>query len=100
MPTKSASRAILIGGLIAGALDITYACVFSYLRRGVKPGTILQSVARGALGQRAFEGGYKTAALGLFFHFLIALIWATVYYCASRGLRIMVTRAIVCGLLY
>jgi uncharacterized membrane protein YagU involved in acid resistance len=96
----SAARAILIGGLIAGALDITYACIFSYVRSGRMPVVILQSVASGALGRSAFEGGVKTAALGLGFHFLIALIAATVYYLASRVLRVMVTRAVICGILY
>jgi hypothetical protein len=96
----SAARAILIGGLIAGALDITYACIFSYVRSGRMPVVILQSVASGALGRSAFEGGVKTAALGLGFHFLIALIAATVYYFASRVLRVMVTRAVICGILY
>jgi len=91
---------ILVGGLIAGALDITYACVFSYFRSGRKPITILQSVASGALGRSAYEGGAKTAALGLGFHFLIALIAATVYFLASRGLRFMVTRPIISGILY
>lgn len=62
---------------------------------------ILHSVASGALGrQAAREGGLKTAALGLAFHFLIALIWATVYYIASRGIRFMMTHAIISGLLY
>ena len=70
MSKPSAARAILVGGLIAGALDITYACVFFGLRNHVSPIRILQSVARGALGQNAFQGGLKTAALGLFFHFL------------------------------
>src|SRR6184192_1388071 len=91
---------ILVGGLVAGALDITYACVFSYFRSGRKPTTVLQSVARGALGRSAYEGGAKTAALGLAFHFLIALIAATVYYLASRGLRFMITQAVICGILY
>jgi hypothetical protein len=91
MATRKATRAILIGGLIAGILDITYACVFSYFRRGVHPTAVLQSVAAGALGTKAREGGIKTALLGLFFHFLIALIVAAVYYFASRGLRFMVT---------
>jgi hypothetical protein len=95
-----AYQAILLGGLIAGALDITYACVHSYLRRGTKPITILQSVASGAFGRSAFEGGAKTAALGLVFHFLIALMAATVYYFASRVLRFMVTQAVICGILY
>jgi hypothetical protein len=93
-------QAILLGGLIAGALDITYACVFSYLRSSRTPIFILQSVASGAFGRSAFEGGAKTAALGLVFHFLIALIAATVYYSASRVLRFMITQAVICGIFY
>lgn len=93
-------KPILIGGLIAGAFDITYACVFFGLRNQVSPIRIFQSVARGALGPAAFQGGLKTAALGLFFHFLIAVIAAAVYVFASRVLRFMITHAIVCGILY
>lgn len=97
---QGALKAILIGGLIAGALDITYACVFSYVRRGFMPSRVLQSVASGALGPSAFQGGYKIAALGLAFHFLFALIFAAFYYLASRGLRFMVNHPVICGLLY
>jgi hypothetical protein len=100
MAKPSAAKAILIGGLIAGAFDITYACVFFGLRNHVSPKQILQSVARGALGNQASQGGLKTAALGLFFHFLIALIAATVYFLASRVLRVMITHPIICGILY
>lgn len=95
-----AARAILTGGLIAGAIDITYACVFSYLRRGVPPARILQSVASGALGPAASEGGTATAALGLAFHFLIALTWAAVYYLASRRLRVLARAPYLCGVVY
>lgn len=93
-------KPILIGGLIAGTFDITYACVFFGLRNHVSPIRILQSVARGAMGPSAFQGGLRTAALGLFFHFLIALTAAAVYVFASRALRFMITHAIVCGILY
>ncbi len=71
---KSAYQTILLGGLIAGTLDITYACIFFGLGNHVSPIRIFQSVARGALGQDAFKGGLKVAALGLFFHFLIARV--------------------------
>ena len=100
MTTPKIFKPILIGGLIAGAFDITYACVFFGIRNHVTPIRILQSVARGALGQQAFQGGLKTAALGLFFHFLIALTAAAVYVFASRVLRFMITHAVVCGILY
>ena len=91
---------ILLGGLIAGTLDISYACIFSYVRRGTRPAVILQSVASGALGAKAFTGGAKTAVLGLAFHFLIAIIATAVYYLASRQLRFLVTQAVICGILY
>jgi uncharacterized membrane protein YagU involved in acid resistance len=100
MAKPSAAKAIVIGGLIAGAFDITYACVFFGLRNQVSPIRIFQSVARGALGNQAFQGGLKTAALGLFFHFLIALTAAIVYFLLSRVLRFMVTHPIICGILY
>jgi hypothetical protein len=98
MAARKLLQPILIGGLIAGALDITYACVFSYFRSGRRPSFILQSVASGALGRDAYEGGAKTAALGLAFHFLIALAAATVYVLASRALPFMTTHPIISGM--
>jgi hypothetical protein len=101
MARSRALRTILIAGLVAGTFDITYACVFNYLRRGTKPIAVFQSVAAGALGREAaIAGGLKTAALGLFFHFLIALIVATVYYIASRTIRFLITHPIISGLIY
>ena len=100
MAAPQTLRPILIGGLIAGALDITYAFVFSYVRSGRTPAFILQSVASGALGRPAYEGGWKTAALGLAFHFLIALIAATVFVLSSRVIRFLVSHAVVSGILY
>jgi len=40
------------------------------------------------------------AALGLIFHFTIAFTAAAVYYLASRILRVLVDRAVLCGLAY
>lgn len=100
MTKPSPARAILTGGLIAGTLDIAYACVFSYLRSGRTPAVVLQSVASGALGRNAYQGGLRVAALGLGFHFLIALIAAAVFFLASRVIRFMVTHAVTSGILY
>ena len=100
MAARKLLRPILVGGSIAGALDITYAFVFSYFRSGRTPAFILQSVASGALGRRSFEGGWKTAALGLVFHFLIALTAATVFVLASRVIRFLTTQPVISGILY
>ena len=94
-----AGRAILWGGLLAGVGDIMFAFVVSWLR-GVGPVRVLQSVASGLLGRAAAEGGLATAALGAFLHFLIAFIWAAVYWLASRRLKVLARHPAVCGLLY
>lgn len=93
------ARAIVWGGLLAGVGDIAFAFVVSGLR-GVGPVRVLQSVAGGLLGRAAAEGGLATAALGAVLHFLIAFAWAAVYCWASRRLRVLVRRPVVCGLLY
>ena len=100
MNARKALLTILVAGLVAGTFDITYACIFSYVRRGVTPAAVFRSVAAGALGPSAREGGVKVAILGLGFHFLIALIWASVYFLASRVLPFMITHAVISGILY
>jgi hypothetical protein len=84
---------------LAGLGDITFAFVVSGLR-GVGPVRVLQSVASGLLGAAARDGGLWTAALGAALHFLIALGWAAVFRLASRRLKVLVRRPVVCGLLY
>jgi uncharacterized membrane protein YagU involved in acid resistance len=98
--SSSAALPILIGGLIAGTLDITYACVYSYAMRGTRPARILQSVASGVFGERAFAGGLKMAVAGLAFHFLIAITAAALYFLASRQLKFLIRQPILCGMLY
>lgn len=99
MPDGSLIRSVLAGGLIAGVCDITYAVAFSGFR-GVPPIRILQSVASGLLGAKAFDGGWSSAALGLALHFLIALILAVIFYLASRSLSVLVRHPVICGLCY
>lgn len=99
MKPRSTSRAILTGGAIAGALDITYAFVLWGLR-GVGPARILRSVASGVLGESARTGGAPAAALGLFLHFLNACIIAAVYVLASRGIPALLRRPFLYGPLY
>ena len=75
---------VLAGGLLAGTLDIIYACSFWWLKAGVPPTRILQSIAAGLLGQASFAGGAATAALGFFLHYFIATSMSVVYYLVSR----------------
>jgi len=95
----NALRAVLWAGFACGILDITAAFVV-YGFFGAKPVPLLQGIASGLLGPKAFDGGLATALLGLLCHFVIAFGAATVYFVASRALRLLVDQAVVFGALY
>lgn len=105
IPVRSVSRprrpvlAILCGGLLAGTFDITQAFIgFGLL--GAKPFKILQHIAGGIFGSHSSEMGWTSALIGLACHFTIALTAAGLYYLASRKVRLLLERPVICGLLY
>jgi hypothetical protein len=90
---RSALLAIAVGGAIAGALDLTQACILFGAR-------IPLVIAGGLLGRQALQGGVGTYVLGVFLHFFIAFSAAAIYYAASRTLSFLKEHALVCGLFY
>ena len=99
MKRLSAVSAVLLGGAVAGTLDIVYAIVFWHFR-GVPAARILQSVASGLLGKAAYEGGWPTAALGLFFQYVIATSAAAVFYVAAAKARVLASHPVLFGVLF
>lgn len=91
---------VLAGGLVAGTLDIAYACLFWAVKSGVPAPRVLQSVAAGLLGPASFQGGRATAALGLGLHFFIALSMSVAYYLAARRWPLLGRRPVVYGAAY
>jgi uncharacterized membrane protein YagU involved in acid resistance len=92
-------KAIVLGGAIAGALDILYAFIF-YGLRGVSPLRILQSIASGLLGPASYTGGLLTASLGLVLHFSIAIAAAATFYVVSRRFAWLIRHAVISGLVF
>src|SRR5262249_20939332 len=95
-----AALAIGLGGLIAGACDLTYAITYHYFVNGAKPIRIPQSIASGLLGTASYDNGWLSASLGVALHFFIAFSVAAIYYLASRKLEILLRAAPLCGMLY
>lgn len=93
------ARALLLGGVAVGVLDLLDAVLF-FGARGVPPVAILQSIASGLLGRAAFRGGAATAALGVLLHFFIAFAVVAVYYVASRRFPALRRHPLVFGPLY
>jgi len=90
---RNALLAIVVGGGIAGTLDLLQACILFGWR-------IPLVIAGGLLGRRAFQGGAATYVLGVFLHFFIAFSAAAIYYGASRKLAFLKEHPLVCGLFY
>ena len=93
-------RTIVIAGLVAGALDISYAFIIWGLQ-GVTPLRIGRSIAAGLLGREAASGGgTATGLFGLLLHFTMATIIAAIFYFAARNIRLLVDRAVPFGIAY
>jgi hypothetical protein len=94
--------AILVGGLIAGVLDILYAfIVYGPLSYGIQPMQVLHSVAAGLVGRDAARAGeWSTALLGLGLHFLIAILMAAVFVALASVFRFLTKQAVIWGLIY
>ncbi len=93
-------RWLLIGWLVAGTLDITYACGFSYLRGGTSPTRVLQYVASGDLGPASFQGGTLTALAGLGFHYLNAFLFTLFFLLVAPRIPIGIERPVLVGAIY
>jgi hypothetical protein len=82
---------VLSGWLLCGVLDISAACVQSWIQAGRSPGAVLRGVASALWGRDAMNGGAAMAAIGLTLHFIVALTWTLVFLGLSRRLTVLRT---------
>jgi hypothetical protein len=92
-------QAILLATLACGTLDAA-AATTQAATVGMKPQRVFQGVASGLLGPRSFERGWRTGALGVALHFVIACIISTIYVLASLHLPILLRHPLTAGGLY
>jgi hypothetical protein len=101
--TIANSRALyatVMGGLVAGTLDIMQAFILWAAVRDATAIQVLQGVAAGLLGRDSFSGGLPAAALGAVLHYFISFCAAGFYYAASRKLPVLVRQPVLCGITY
>jgi hypothetical protein len=89
-------RAIFLGGLIAGAIDIGAASLIS----ARSPAFIMQAIAGGLLGKASFGGGIATVILGAVLQEIMGVLIAAIYVVALKSLPGMLRRWIASGLAY
>jgi hypothetical protein len=93
---RYAQSPVLLGGLVAGTLDIGAACLINKLNALV----ILQAVASGVLGRAAFRSGLPAAALGLLLQWAMSVLIAAIFALAARRLAILKRHWFASGLAY
>lgn len=96
-PTR-APTVILAGGLLAGAIDLTYACTYHGFAHAIPPIRIMQSIASGWFGRASFDMGYTSAAIGFVSHFAILIVAAAIFYVASRRFAFLRAHAYQAGM--
>jgi uncharacterized membrane protein YagU involved in acid resistance len=96
---KPLTRAVIVGGSIAGALDILFAITFA-AANGVPAMRLLQTVASGLLGEDAYAGGWPVAALGLAAHFALSYLWAALFVAAAARRPRLAEKPALAGALF
>lgn len=94
------SSRTFISALLAGTLDILAAFIQQYSKTGRNPLPVLTFIASGVFGRKAFEGGGEMLALGLIFHFLIALIFTIILFQAFRRFPALGRYRFITGIVY
>jgi uncharacterized membrane protein YagU involved in acid resistance len=92
----SKTQAILLGGLIAGTVDIGAASLINML----SPVFISQFIAGGLLGKAALAGGLQTAALGVGLQWAMSIVIAALYVFASARMGALRRQWALWGILY
>jgi uncharacterized membrane protein YagU involved in acid resistance len=94
--SRGTLTAILLGGIVAGTIDIGAACLIS----GRSLTFILHTIAGGLLAKRAYSGGTATALLGLVLQEVMGIIIAAIYVIAAGALGVLKRRWLLMGPAY
>lgn len=95
----SAFHTIVLGGLAIGILDFLDASIFFPNYYGISFQQVWWGPASGIVGREAAKaGGWNTAILGIFLHFVVATSIATVYFLFSRNISFLIRHPVISGL--
>jgi hypothetical protein len=97
------NRYILSAALIVFVLatsDLIFACTYWRVTHDVPPPRLIQNIASGLLGKRAFAGGENTVLLGVVLQYFMISLMVGTYYAASTQIKALNAKPWVWGLLY
>jgi len=97
---RSFFASALTAGLIAGALDITAACIHAFIKNDTAPMQVLRGVASGAFDPKTFSSPALLALCGLLIHFFIAISFTFFFFFLAKLIPSLVKYPIPIGILY
>jgi uncharacterized membrane protein YagU involved in acid resistance len=95
-PVGRLVTAILLGGLVAGTVDIGAASLIFH----ASPTQVLPAIASGLVGKAAAQGGNEILALGLILQWAMSIVIAAIYDLAALRLPTLARRWPPWGLAY
>jgi len=95
----STTRTLVFGTLAMGTIDILWAIGNAALA-GKSAVWVFQTIAGGLLHRAAYDGGLKTALLGMVIHYFIAGSVVTCFYLVTRKLPRLLDRPLIFGPIY
>jgi len=87
-------------GLLVGCFDAMAASIYSYALAGSTPDRVFCYVASGVFGQDAFAGGLPIAAMGLLFHFIVAMGWTALFFVVLPKISFFSSNKFAAGAVY
>lgn len=91
---------VFAGGLLAGAIDLVYACTYHGIVSHVPPMRIFQSIGSGLFGKASFEMGATSAAVGFVAHFVILIAAAGIFNVARQRFAYLREHAYASGMIF
>ncbi|RUL61388.1 hypothetical protein EKH79_17265 [Dyella dinghuensis] len=80
--------------------DLIFACTYWHATYDVPPARLIQNIASGLLGKRAFAGGENTVLLGVVLQYFMISLMVGTYYVTSRRIKALNAKPWLWGLLY
>jgi hypothetical protein len=97
---NTAFKTILWSGFLSGLLDALAGIIVYYLWLDYNPLQVVEYIASGIYGSSAYEGGVLVLLVGLFFHFVVAYVVATLYFFAYPKIKLLRDYKIASGIIY
>ncbi len=94
-------KKILIAAAVAAIINILLVFLVQVVIKGDNTVLgILQKIASGVYGAKAFSGGYAMAAIGFLLHFFITLIFTTLYMLIHKQAAGLIEERTIRSLIY